>query len=77
VAGDSLITFYLQVGARFGTYWTTFFPERAEQQQLERTLPGRNEAALAPPIGSFAIPELVRGVHGSVLNRLTGPSVAS
>ena len=67
---ETVITLRLQVGADLEPVWT-LFSERAEQQQLERTLPWKERAALAPArIGSFASSNLSWS-RGSVLNRLT------
>ncbi|MDF5996179.1 hypothetical protein P4200_23080 [Pseudomonas aeruginosa] len=67
---ETVITLLLQVGADLEPTWT-LFSERAEQQQLERTLPWKERAALAPArIGSFASSNLSWS-RGSVLNRLT------
>jgi hypothetical protein len=66
---ETVITLLLQVGADLEPTWT-LFSERAEQQQLERTLPWKERAALAPArIGSFASSNLSWS-RGSVLNRL-------
>lgn len=43
---ETVITLRLQVGADLEPVWT-LFSERAEQQQLERTLPWKERAALA------------------------------
>ncbi|NWA29737.1 AAA family ATPase [Pseudomonas gingeri] len=67
---ETVITLLLQVGADLEPSWT-LFSERAEQQQLERSLPWKERAALAPArIGSFASSNLSWS-RGSVLNRLT------
>jgi len=59
-AGDRLSPCFLASWCRFGTYpGNTFFSKRAEQQQLERTLPGRNERQLAPPYRQLASSKLV------------------
>lgn len=67
---ETVITLLLQVGADLEPSWT-LFSERAELQQLERTLPWKERAAIAPArIGSFASSNLSWS-RGSVLNRLT------
>lgn len=67
---ETVITLLLQVGADLEPSWT-LFSERAELQQLERSLPWKERSALAPArIGSFASSNLSWS-RGSVLNRLT------
>lgn len=67
---ETVITLLLQIGADLEPSWT-LFSERAELQQLERTLPWKERAAIAPArIGSFASSNLSWS-RGSVLNRLT------
>ncbi|KZL41509.1 chromosome segregation protein SMC [Pseudomonas syringae pv. syringae] len=67
---ETVITLLLRVGADLEPSWT-LFSERAEQQQLERTLPWKERTALAPArIGSFTNTHLSWS-RGSVLNRIT------
>ncbi len=67
---ETVITLLLQVGADLEPSWT-LFSERAQLQQLERYLPWKERAALAPArIGSFTSSNLSWS-RGSVLNRLT------
>lgn len=67
---ETVITLLLRVGADLEPSWT-LFSERAEQQQLERTLPWKERTALAPArIGSFTSTHLSWS-RGSVLNRIT------
>lgn len=67
---ETVITLHLQVGADLEPSWT-LFSDRAAQQQLERSLPWKERAALAPArIGSFTRSNLSWS-RGSVLNRLT------
>lgn len=67
---ETVMTLHLHVGADLEPSWT-LFSERAEQQQLERSLPWKERAALTPArIGSFASSNLSWS-RNSVLNRLT------
>ena len=71
---ESVITLRLQVAADLEPSWS-LFSTRAEQQQLERTLPWKERSALAPArIGSFASSNLSWS-RSSVLNRLTDERV--
>ena len=67
---ETVITLRLLVGADLEPSWS-FLSERAGQQRLERALPWKERAALAPgPIGGFASSNLSWS-RSSVLNRLT------
>ena len=67
---ETVMTLLLQVGADLEPSWT-LFSDRANLDHLERSLPWKERAALAPArIGSFAASNLSWS-RGSVLNRLT------
>ncbi len=67
---ETVLTLLLQVGADLEPSWT-LFSDRSLQQSLERGLPWKERAALAPArIGSFSSSNLSWS-RGSVLNRLT------
>lgn len=71
---ETVITLRLQVAADLEPAWS-LFSVRAEQQQLERTLPWKERSALAPArIGSFASSNLSWS-RSSVLNRLSNGRV--
>jgi predicted ATPase len=71
---ETVLTLRLQVGADLEPTWG-LFSERAQEQQLERGVPWKERAALAPArIGSFANFNLSWS-RGSVLNRLTDERV--
>lgn len=71
---ETVVTLRLQVAADLEPSWS-LFSARAEQQQLERTLPWKERSALAPArIGSFASSNLSWS-RNSVLNRLTDERV--
>ncbi len=67
---ETVITLRLQVEADLEPSWG-LYSARAEQQQLERTIPWKERANLAPArIGSYASSNL-SWTRNSVLNRLT------